>query len=340
MILINTNLIACESSEDFLYPHKYFDMEKHEIKLSKLYTIADLAAYLYKIQSWQEGLWRYHCIDHNHHYEGCEPEIIEIKNNPDEIEKYTEILYHILCLDTHKRTKYDVTSLVGKVVGHVPDLGIEVAEMSEYYNVGELTSGLFIYYVDPTKQAFMYDFMEGDVLVGIQRPELEKRPVSYWNPQHLDYDADGNDIDRDYSNKNQEMTRVSGTKSNRRYDIDSIRSLMDVFKIIGDGEKLIFEISRKGKMIYIEMEVPLYTKVVMKAYVPKIVIKTMPKMEIRDESFLIRYKDETDPTTKKYLKMRAGVDLNTRDLYLEIPDTVIGVTFYIDEKGNLIADYE
>lgn len=318
--------------------------EEHvHANLSPLYSISDLKAYLYKIRSRNEGLWRYHDVEHNDHFTDCQPEIIKISNTPEDLERYSEILYNILCLDVHKRNKFDVASMVIRKKGSVPNLGIDVLEMTKTYkcvydNGLVLTSGLFIYNLKSGGTCFLADFREGDVIVSVQRPEVEKIPTK-WKRQHLDYYEDGRDKDsKKPEESNQEDINYYHAEY-RTYTISTIRDMMSIFNVINANEYVIFNIVRAGERIDIGMKVPFHTKIVARVDVPKIVIKTIPKFEIKNEDLTIRYDDPNDYTDKVYLRMKAGVDTDSRDLYLEIPDTVIGVNFYIDENGNLVAEY-
>lgn len=167
--------------------------DKTNLKISKLYSISDLKGYLYKKRSY-DNLWRYHDMEHLHDHKGtCEPEVIQVKNTEDDIERYPEITYSILDLKPDKPGKHDKFAPVSRVHGLAPDLGLEVIELSDYYSVGsgenKLTSGVFIYKVDLSSVSYSVGLRVGDVITEIKRPQLEKKPSS-WKRCHLDYDED------------------------------------------------------------------------------------------------------------------------------------------------------
>ena len=320
-----------------------------EGKLTKFYSISDLRGYLYHTEpfSWLEGSWGYHCIEHwnQHHYDMCKPEIVRISDSEDDLERYTEILYNIWTHDKNRRTKYDVFSPAVKIKSYIPNLGIEAIEMNEYYKVerkcekdGECaededctcfkyTSGLFIYKVETGSPCFFAGFKTGDILRGISRPEIERIKPAKWKPLHLDYEDDYDGVEGEHVQY-------------RHYNIEKSADMMAILDMIYEDERLIFEIVRNGKEMEIEMNVPFHEMTTQVFNSPKIVIKRVGNLGIGSDGHMhINYSDENDPTTKQYLRMKSGVDVDSHELWLEIPDTLIGVDFYINEKGELYIEY-
>lgn len=351
--------------------------DKENIKLSKLYSISDLKAYYYKIKNWKEGLWRYHDAVYGHQtYIDHDPNIIKVKDNEHDLERYPEIMYNVYTDDLHKRTKYNVDSQVTNIKGSVPNIGMEVVELTNYYHCGDLTKGLFIYLVESLSSAYYAGFNVGDVIIKIKRPEI----------------------------------------AHKSYDINCIRDLMSIFNNIHPDEQLIFIINRDGKELELNMSIPFKTKIYQRIISPKIVIKTCPDLDIIEGNLIIDYtegdyiakvfnlisadidleRDENgniikvkidksgnfieaesdedkniiiktdvidkNTTTIKidksgnFIKNMYDKDGNIIDsklveddkeyynkgiyLYMDVPDTLTGYEFNIDENGNLVIDYE
>ena len=317
--------------------HNLTDNGKKIIRTSTLYYITDLKAFLWKKRDYC-NLWRYHDFEYmysqGHPYNVESPEIIRIYDTPDDLERYSEILYNMICKDHQGfNTVHDVAAMVIKRVVKSPDLGLEVIQLNDYYKCKYSedfiqTTGLFVFRIEKGSTCETAGLMEGDVIVSIQRPELEKVP-SRWKPQHLDYE------DEYMYNED-----VPAHAYFRTFQIKTVDDAMSFFKNVHENERLIFNIIRDGERMDVEVVVPFTPKLSARFENPKVVVKTIPKFEINDTNLVIRYDDPNDPTDRVYLRMKGGVDIGEGDLFLEIPDTVIGVRFYIDENGNLAVDYE
>lgn len=303
---------------------------------STLYHITDLKAFLWKKRSYCD-LWRYHDFEYmynqGHPYDGKEPEIIRIKDTPEDLERYSEILYNLACKD-HRgfNTVHDVASIVIRRVMKSPDLGLKVAELSTFYNYTSdnfvLTKGLFVYEIDKDGVSEKAGLMKGDVIVSIQRPDLEKVP-STWKRQHLDYDEVS-----EYDGMYDEPHSVY-----RTYKTDTANDVISLMYDVEENEHLILNVIRDGELMDLDMYIPFVPKISTRFEVPKIVVKRIPKFDMDDNEMNLHY-DPNDPTDRIYLRMKGGIDINERELFLEIPDTLIGVRFCIDEKGNLVVEYE
>lgn len=310
---------------------------KKIVRTSTLYYITDLKAFLWKERSYC-NLWRYHDFEYmynqGHPYNGKEPEIIRIYDTPDDLERYSEILYNMICKDHQGfNTVHDVAARVIKRVMKSPDLGLEVIQLNDYFSCKYSadfiqTTGLFVHRLEQGGACETAGLKEGDVIVSIQRPQLERVP-SKWKPQHLDYE------DENMYNEN-----VDPHTYFRTFQIETVNDAMSFFKDVNENERLIFNIIRDAERMDVEVVVPFSPKLSARFENPKIVVKTIPKFEINNPELRIYYDDPNDPTDKVYLRMKGGVDISKGDLFLEIPDTMIGVRFYIDENGNLAVDYE
>ena len=283
---------------------------KEDIKISKLYSISDLKGYYYKLRSsWREDLWGYHDPEYGHSaYSEHVPNIIKVKNTQDDLERYPEIMDNFVTHDPNKRTKFDVDSPVLNIVGNVPDMGIEVIEMTSYYHCGDLTEGLFVYYVESLSKAFYAGFNVGDVITAVKRPEVEK-------------------------------IKVGDKKVYRSYDIKNVKDLMSILNVIRPNENLIFVISRNEQQIELNLSIPVKVKVYQRITNPKIVIKRCPDLYISDDGNLIMNWNENDYTSRVFNLISADVD-NDLNLVMEVPDTLTGYDFDIDENGNLVIYYE
>lgn len=293
--------------------------KKEEAKLSPLYSISDLKGYLWR-RNMYDNLWRYHSNDPeiNHQtYLKHETPIIKVKDTQDDLERYSEIMDNNICLETHKRTKYDVDSPVINIKGSIPDIGIEVVEVTDYYHSGDLTSGLFVYLIKPDSVAYLAGIKEGDVIVKVKRPSVETCPPQLWD-KHVSSSQD---------------------KQMKSYEIKTIKDMMSLFNVIYPDEKLIFVINRNGNELELNMSIPFKITIYQRVEVPKVVIKKCPDMYMKNGYWYLEYKYENEYTKTVFNNISCDVDENMY-LVLDTPDTLIGYEFEIDDNGNLIVNYE
>lgn len=87
------------------------------------------------------------------------------------------------------------------------------------------------------------------------------------------------------------------------------------------------------------LSIPVKVKVYQRIANPKIVIKRCPDLYISDDGNLIMNWNENDYTSRVFNLISADVD-NDLNLVMEVPDTLTGYDFDIDENGNLVIYYE
>lgn len=333
--------------------------DKPKKRTSTLYSISDLKGYLYKIRSY-DGLHRWHDIEHmftkgGHPYNNRLPEIIKVKDTEEDIRKYPEIMYNILVDKPFERTKYDVDAPVRKVVEKIPSLGIDVFELTEYYSVGHdyfesnrtppkgsgvydvgnfegdeedktcLTSGLFIYRLDRNEICYNVGMMEGDVIIKVSRPVLEKVAPVKWVRQHLDYTEDYD-----------ELYPKSQTRSK---EISTVSDMMSFLSSVSENERVIFTIIRNGNELEIPLNVPFVKK--LRDYIeqPKVVIKRVLHIEEHNGYLYMYYDDKSDFMYKAFEGIYVEVDDNGQ-LVMDIPTNLIDTKYEIDNEGKLIVIYE
>ena len=318
-------------------------MSKEEAKLSKLYSISDLKSYLYKKEQSRKDspYFRNHTPDLGHStYSAHVPDIIHIKDTENDINKYPEIMNDILCVETHKRTKYDVSSNIINIKSEIPFLNIEVIEVTDYYHCGKLTSGIFIYKVGELSPAFYAGFEEGDVITGLKRIKVEKTPPIKWD-KHV---------------------TPSTERLYKYYDINTITNLMSVLSVVKKDEPVIFIVNRDEKEIEIKLNIPYETKLWQRFDVPRVRIKTSPEMFTKNENVFAEIDESNYIDTHLFdnLNMFHTIDVDKQEyfiindnesvdfvsdvdvnMYVEIetPD-VFPYEFKIDEEGNLILCYD
>lgn len=288
-----------------------------------LFPLSDVRAYIYDINSWNEDMWGYHDMEHLHHHEGCEPVIDIIKDT-----EQSKIMYPFLYIppvitdDLDKRPKYSVASPVLKIFGDIPNLGIHVLEMNEYYST-ELPEGLFVYKIDDDSELGGENgLMMGDVITSIKRPKTESYPPQKWKRIHLDYE---DEID-------EERYKIRETR------IKTISDMMGVLRRISKDETVIICVERGGKTCLIQTKIPHKTKLYSMFDNPRLYFDGIPDMFIMDK-WLVVNQESNKTYIKDFLEIVSYVD--RRELIIEIPDNISEmIDFEIDEKGNLNLIYE
>lgn len=305
-----------------------------------LHTLSDKRGYFYKVRSYCD-LWRWHEFEfmfrNGHPYNNRLPEIIEVGDNEEDLDRHYEILYNILNLDVHKRTKYDVVTRVTKTTGDVPDLGMELFELTDFYHCGDLTRGLFVYNVQFDSAAYKAGLQEGDVIVSAMRPEVERKPSSLWdrNTYHVT-------CPDPYT-----CHIIKQEKGFKTYGISSVSELMKMFSWCRNNERVIFNIVRDNVEMSVEIIVPFRTVVIKRFDIPRIVVKTIPRFEVKDNSLRMNYVkvwNETNQVANEnmndlFLGLTCDID-DTGNLVMDIPDNLNEVDFYITKDGNLAARYD
>lgn len=308
-------------------------------KTSTLYSSSNTYGYYYKVRSYCD-LWRYHEFlfmeENGHPYNDKLPEIIEVQNTQEDLERYYEILFNVLNVEVNIRDKYNVVSIVRRVRGTAPNLGIEVLELTDFYKCGDLTKGLFIHKVNFNSAAYLAYLEEGDVIVKMKRPEVERTPPHLWDSPTVTVTAH-----EDGSTEIQEVLKTFKT-----YPIESIKDLMDFFVNVRNKELIIFTVIRDGVEMDIPMKAPIESKMMMKVDLPRIVVKTIPVFEIKNGYLRMNCVDVNNASNQvaadnmNQLFGRIKGYVEERDLVFELPNTLNDVEFYINENGELAARYD
>lgn len=310
-------------------------------KTSSLYSVSDTRGYYYKIRSYCD-LYRYHEIffmeQNGHPYNNKLPEIIHVQDTTEDLERYYEILYNVLNLDVDKRTKYDVVAKITNTVGDVPDLGIEVMELTDFYHCGDLISGLFMYRVNYDSTAYWAGFEEGDVIIKVKRPEVESKPSRAWKLNTFTVTCPTPGVVKILDPSPRDF---------KTYEITTVDSLMNMFSWCRNNELVIFTVVRDGQEMTIPVNVPFKSKVIKRVNVPQIVIKTVPVFEIDGGMMIMNQLDVNNDTNKvaqdnmNNLFNRIHVDISgDGNLVMETPDTLNEVDFYISNDGILYTRYD
>lgn len=311
-----------------------------ETKTSDLYSITDKRGYFYKVASYCD-LWRYHDFEfmyqQGHPYNNREAEIVKVVNTDESLQQYYEILFNLLCLDTDKRTRYDVVSRISITTGEVPDLGIDVLELTDFYHCGDLTRGLFVYHVNFDSTAYNADIREGDVIVSASRPEVELTPSSNWKKNM--YTVTWKD------DKNMEF--IDRPKTYKTYGISSVDEMMRMFSWCRNNERIIFNIIRDGVEIKVPVNVPLKKVAIKRFSSPQIVVKTIPRFDIRNNNLRMTMTEVWNETnrvaTQNMNELFSGLTCqvtNDGQLVMDMPENLNNVEFFFTEDGQLAVKYD
>lgn len=253
--------------------------------------------------------------------------------------KYNEIMYDVFDPNFHKLPKYDIHVPSVEVNKLIPDFGISVVELDMFTPVGQnkLSYGLFIYDIDTSSESYSAGLRIGDTIVGITRTRVENHNPNLWKKygySHLDYSDDF---------ENYRLTHVH-----------TINDMFNLFNKFIKNEQIILHVYREDELVEVKMRVPFRKMKVKILENPRIVVKRVPDMRIVKRDLYMFYTSTDDYLFRSFEDLTCEIQFKEFDdegnettknvidgqLVMDIPDTVVDVSFEIDNEGNLVLRYE